>query len=131
MFGRKVRVLVHTAYFLDETETRYYFIKVTNGTRRPIQITHIWFAGDPPVHVLNGARPLPAYLHEAEQFETWVPVIDIQKDLTDPRPSDVRVLLTNGKVIRGQYNASVPTQGHVAGGGSGRPARHATAKPGY
>ena len=73
-----MRVLVHRAVFLP-TSPEHYVIKVTNlSARREIEITHLWFATNPPAHILNPHRPLPARLRLDETFETWAPVADVE-----------------------------------------------------
>src|SRR5437762_2466645 len=72
---RRVSVLVHRAYFQVPDSPLLFFIKVTNlSPHREIELTHIWFATEPEVYVLNQARPLPARLRLDETFETWMPV---------------------------------------------------------
>ena len=46
-------------------------VNVVNLGQRPITITHVWFAFDPPVHVINPNRPLPKTLEPDEPWETW------------------------------------------------------------
>jgi len=51
------------------------FVKMTNlSPRRPITITHVWFATNPEVDVVNPDRPLPKTLGLDEQWEAWVPI---------------------------------------------------------
>jgi hypothetical protein len=53
-------------------------MKVVNlSPSREIEITHIWFDTNPPVHIDNRAGPLPARLRLDETFETWVPVAEV------------------------------------------------------
>jgi hypothetical protein len=71
---RRVRVLVHRGIFLP-APPEYNFMKVVNlSPSREIEITHVWFDTNPPVHIDNRARPLPVRLRLDETFETWVPV---------------------------------------------------------
>ena len=112
---RHVRVLLHRGIFLPEPP-EYYFMKVVNlSPSREIEITHIWFDSNPPVHIDNHA-PLPARLRLDETFETWVPVAAV------PEVSNVerlgRVLLSSGKVVKARRNTTVLPVGNVAGPGS-------------
>jgi hypothetical protein len=60
---RHVRVIVHRAFFQVPGAPECFFIKVTNlSSSRGIEVTHIWFATEPRVNVLNQARRLPARL---------------------------------------------------------------------
>ena len=109
---RRVRALVHRAWFEGDPVERYH-IKVTNTSpRREIEITHIWFETDPRVDVVNPETPLPQRLRLDETFETWIPaalvpsVPDIERR--------VRVLLSNGKVVKSRLNKNVPPVGAVA-----------------
>lgn len=111
-----MRALVHRAIFLP-ISAEHLFLKVTNlSETREVEITHIWFATEPPVHILNSARPLPARLRLGETFETWVPVVEV------PNVSNVeflgRVQMSNGKVVRSRLNKNVPPVGNVAGAGN-------------
>lgn len=68
---RKVRVMAHRAVF-QPASSEHYFVKVVNLSRdRDIEITHIWFDTNPPLHIFNPDRPLPARLRPDETFETW------------------------------------------------------------
>jgi hypothetical protein len=93
-----VRVLVHRAIFLPASP-EHYFMKVTNlSASREVEITHLWFETNPPVHVLNPDRPLPTRLRLDETFETWVPVAAVPNVPNVERLG--RVLLSNGKVVK-------------------------------
>ena len=118
---RKLRVLVHRAYFLSATGApvgdEQFFIKVTNLSRdRDLEISHVWFATDPQVHVLNPARTMPARLRPDETFETWISVGSLP-DVPEPEWL-VRVLMSNGVEVESRPNWAVPSKGYVAGGGS-------------
>jgi hypothetical protein len=113
---RHVRVLVHRAIWLPASP-EHYFMKVVNlSPSRDVEITHTWFDTQPPVHIVNPDRPLPARLRLDEEFETWVPVAAI------PNVPNVeglgRVRLSNGKVVKSRRNRTVPPVGTVAGPGS-------------
>lgn len=114
---RRVRVLVHRGVFLVPGSALYFFIKVTNlSSTREIEITHIWFATKPPVHVLNHPeRPIPARLRPDETYETWIPVDDVPA--VGNVESLVRVRLSNDKVLKSRLNKNVPPKGHVGGPG--------------
>lgn len=59
---RHVRVMVHRAFF-QVPDAPECFFKVTNlSSSREIEVTHIWFATEPRVDVLNQERRLPARL---------------------------------------------------------------------
>ena len=41
---RRLRVLVHRAYFMTPGSAEYFFLKVTNRSpQREVEITHAWF----------------------------------------------------------------------------------------
>jgi hypothetical protein len=113
---RRVRVLVHRGIFLPSSP-EHYFMKVTNlSASREIELTHIWFETNPPVHILNPDRPLPARLRLDETFETWVSIPALPNVPNVERLGRVR--LSNGKVIKSRLNRKVPPVGNVAGAGS-------------
>jgi hypothetical protein len=92
----------------------YYLMKVVNlSSSREIEITHIWFDTNQPVHIDNRARPLPARLRLDETFETWVPVAEVPDVPNVERLG--RVLLSSGKIVKSQRNKTVPPVGNVAG----------------
>ena len=119
---RKVRVLVHRAVFLSggghqSSPLEHFFIKVTNlSPKREVEVTHIWFATEPPVNLINFSRPLPARLRLDETFETWILAGALHPDEAAERL--VRVQLSNGKIVKSRLNKNVPPVGHVAGPGS-------------
>lgn len=120
---RRLKVLVHTAVMVgadgQPTSPPCYFIKATNlSGEREVEITHIWFDSDPPLHVLNEHRPLPARLKLDETFETWVPVASVPGAGPGTAERLVRVKLSSGSVVKGRPNKTVPPVGHVAGGGT-------------
>lgn len=110
-----MRVLVHRALF-STGPTVYLFVKVTNLSRsREVEITHLWFDTEPPVHVLNQNRPLPARLRLDETFETWIPVGAVPDVENVERLGRVR--LSNGKTVKSRPNKAIPPLGYVAGPG--------------
>ena len=112
---RHVRVLVHRASFVGGGFEQF-FVKVTNLSRsREVEITHLWFATQPPVHVLNDERALPARLRLDETFETWIPVTTVPECPKIERLG--RVALSNGAVVKSRLNKNVPPIGNVAGPG--------------
>jgi hypothetical protein len=113
---RRIRVLVHRAIFLPRSP-EHFFVKVINlSPSREIEITHIWFETQPPFHVLNPERPLPARLRLDETFETWVPVAALPQ--TDKIEHLARVHLSSGRTVKSRLNKRVPLVGNVAGAGS-------------
>jgi hypothetical protein len=112
---RKVRVLVHRAFFRNRDDKReQFFIWVTNlSPNREVEVTHIWFETNPRKDILNPERPLPKRLKPDERWETWIAVADVPTE--DDLERKVRVLLSNGKVVKSLPNPAVPPVGHVAG----------------
>jgi hypothetical protein len=115
---RKVSVLAHRAAPLG-TSSECYYMKVVNLSKdRDIEITHIWYETNPPLHNLNSDRPLPARLRPDETFETWVPVAA----LPEPDAPNVEQLgcvrLSSGKVAKSRLNKHVPPIGYVGGAGN-------------
>jgi len=112
----EARALVHRGIFLPESPD-YFFVKVVNLSQsHDIEITHLWFDTDPPVHILNDARPLPTRLRPNETFETWVPVAALP-DVPNMEQLG-RVLLSSGQIVKSLLNDDVPRVGTVAGPGS-------------
>jgi hypothetical protein len=107
---------VHTAVFLPASEP-YYFLKVRNWSRDPVQLNRVWFATDPPAEIENVARPLPTSIEPGDLFETWIPT-----RLVPPAPNidfAARALFDDGLLLSSEPNSSMAPSGVV--GGAGRP----------
>ena len=107
--------MVHRAFFKDGYDKgQQFFIWVTNlSSERDIEFTHIWFKTNPRKDILNPERRLPKRLQPDERWETWIPVADVPTEYDLERK--VRVLLSNGKVVKSLPNPDVPPEGHLAG----------------
>jgi hypothetical protein len=143
---RRVQVLVHQAIFLSVNNTSppasgsatlgedgapersglagqpqpdHVFVKITNQSRADVEVTHIWFATTPEIHVLSSRRPLPARLRPDETYETWTAVSELPQ--RDGIESLARVRLSSGRTVKSRPNKNVPPFGYVAGGGSRQP----------
>lgn len=119
---RRVRVLVHRAFFQGGSDP-FFFVKVTNvSPTREVEITHVWFEADPRVDVLLAERPLPARLRLDETWEGWTPAAQLAQALDVERLGRVLVTSrsrrTSGKVVKSRPNRDVPPVGFVAGSGS-------------
>jgi hypothetical protein len=112
---RTLRVLVHRASFIGGGPDCY-FVNVTNlSTNREVEITHVWFATDPQVHVMQPTRPLPKRLKPDESWETWIPVtaLPIKEDEQVFRLGHVR--LSNDSIVKSKKRRYVPSAGFTAG----------------
>jgi hypothetical protein len=113
---RRVHVQVHRAFFTqgNADKRQQFCIWVTNlSPEREVMVTHIWFETNPQAHILNPARPLPKRFQLDERWETWIPVADVPAE--DDLERKVRVLLSNGEVVKSLPNPKVPPAGFVAG----------------
>ena len=139
---RRVRVLVHHGFFTGGVGASssttppdplasppvtgtagkvrvsgYYFVKVTNLSQsRDIEITHVWFATNPLVHLLMPERPLPARLRPDETWEGWVDAAALTHTSEVERSGRVR--LANGRTVRSRRNKDIPPVGYIAGEGT-------------
>jgi hypothetical protein len=113
---RRVSVLVHRAFFIGREPRPFYFIKITNLSRRDIEITHVWFATNPPVYVLLAERPLPTRLQPDETWEAWVDAEKLEGISNVERSGRAR--LANGRTVKSRPNKHVPPVGYVAGQGT-------------
>jgi hypothetical protein len=127
---RRVRVQVHTAYARNDTPTPYYFVNVTNtsGTRE-VEVTHVWFATNPPVHLRNPQRPLPVKLHHDELWETWIEVARLPDVPGVDRLGRVR--LSSNDTVHSGPNRSAPSEAFVAGPPLSHRARRPTTREDY
>jgi hypothetical protein len=107
---QRVRVLVHAGAFIDPTgkpiPTMFNFVKVTSlSTTRDVEITHVWFATEPPVYMVNPARSLPARLRPEQTYETWIEASALPKT---PKIEELcRVRLSRGKTAKSKINRDV------------------------
>jgi hypothetical protein len=112
---RNVRLTVHQAVHLG-LQRNCYFLTVTNLSRdRDVEITHVWFATTPEVHVLQAERPLPARLNPDQSWETWVEADQVPSQVPDAY-SLGRVRLSSHKIITSHENENVPPYGAIPGG---------------
>jgi hypothetical protein len=117
--ARRVRVRTHGAVFAGSTDVCV-FVNIVNVGQRPVTVTHVWFATEPHVHVVNEARPLPRALGPDEPWETWVPLREFaaqSERLSEERLlRSARVRLSTGRVLKARPNREVPPLGAVPGG---------------
>jgi hypothetical protein len=121
LIRRKVKVLVHGAYFVPagEGSPQYYFVNITNlSLNREVEITHVWFDLDPKVYVQPPERPLPKRLKVDETWETWVPASLLGGRSAEDVYDLARVRLSNDCTFRSNENKNVPEMGFVPGGGN-------------
>jgi hypothetical protein len=117
--ARRVRVRTHGAVFAGSNDLCV-FVNVVNVGQRPITLTHVWFATEPPVHVVNEERRLPRALGPDEPWETWVPLRAFAAQLEalseERLLRSARVRLSTGRVLKARPNRDVPPIGAVPGG---------------
>ena len=123
-----VRVRAHRAAFVGPPDVDALFITVTNlSLSREIEVTHAWFelpTGQEAA--INAERPLPVRLKPQQVWETWVPVTRLALPLPAGIESLCRIRLSDGRVVKGKDDPSVPHIGFVPGG-PGRGASKVTA----
>ncbi len=116
-----VRVRSHRAAFAEPPQLagmECFFITVTNlSLTREVEVTHAWFElPTGQVAATTDARPLPVRLKPEQVWSTWVPV----REFPSPPPENTeglsRVRLSDGRVAKGERDASIPHSGFVAGG---------------
>lgn len=121
---RKVRLTVHRAYHqpgiamdwgagvVALPDEEHYFVTVTNASHdRAIEVTHVWFATEPSVPIVDAA--LPKRLEYDSRWGTSIPVAKVPGN-----PDDVVWLarcsvLPDDKVIRSRPRRNVPPIGTV------------------
>lgn len=108
------RVLVHKACFLNNP-TSYYFIKIQNRALKDITLTHVWVRDNgEEIHIIDKTRPLPTKLSPTDEWETWIE----EDKISDKKNvySNVRVKLSDDRILKSKFNKNVPSHGFVAGG---------------
>ncbi len=110
---KKINVLMHKAYFKENT-TPYYFIKVVNYTNEDLEITHVWLKTTPEIHVLRSERPLPYRLKPKETWETWIEESAIPEQLQANPYNLACVKLSTGSAYSSRENKDIPNEGFVA-----------------
>ncbi len=110
----KIKVLVHEAFFTDQSPEPFYFVKVSNLSPNNIfTITHIWVKDiGKEIDILNPSKPLPHKLGTSDIWETWFP----KSIITDKNNvfNNVRVVLSNGKTYKSKRNLKVRPTGFIA-----------------
>jgi hypothetical protein len=110
---RKVRVLVHIAFFQGDQQAQW-FVNVTNlSLARDVEVTGVWVAASPRIPVMPAQRPTPKRLKPEESWETWLPAAAVAH-VTDVERR-FRVRLSSGKVVKSRPNKHVPPAGWVPG----------------
>jgi hypothetical protein len=111
-----VDVKCHVANF-NKGNKPFYFITVTNQSPvRDVELTHVWFASMPQVHVINPERPLPKRLRPDESWATWIEVETLPDGLRDRAFTLARVRLSTGRTVNSRLNKRVPPVGEIPGG---------------
>jgi hypothetical protein len=113
---RRVRFTAHRAAFVGSQRPAYFLNVVNLSESREIEITHVWFASEPPISALNQERPLPKRLKPDEAWETWVYADALPSSAHAAALRLARLRLSTGRVIKSSPNASVPPEGYVPGG---------------
>jgi hypothetical protein len=112
---KRVSVQVHEAV-LAANGTACFFINARNTSpTREIEVTHVWLAIEPELHVINPARPLPKRLRPDETWETWLPVSEVPKESRLRVARSAKVQISTGKVFTSQARVHVPPVGYVPG----------------
>lgn len=118
-----VRVRSHRAVFVGSPEGSgldCIFITVVNlSINRDVEVTHAWF--ETPLGQVAATtieRPLPVRLKPQQIWETWVPISSLAPAPPENAESMARVRLSDGRIVKGKLDASVPDTGFVPGGTS-------------
>jgi hypothetical protein len=134
---RRVSVLVHDAFFMDDVGasplttppnmnwsvpatgtggggvSRYYFMKVTNlSAGRDIEVTHAWFTGADRDFLMT-RRPLPVRLAPDKTWEGWLNAATLAHVSNVEQAGRVSVAGIK-KPIKSRRNEDVPPMGYVA-----------------
>jgi hypothetical protein len=112
--GPPVRLTVHRAYFAG-SPVEQLFINATNLSESDLVVTHVWFATEPEVHVVNERRALPKRLQPRETWETWIATALLPPDAQVDPFTRARARLSTGEVIQSVENVGVPQSGFVPG----------------
>lgn len=112
---RKLQVRIHRAAF-EGGGPECYFVNVTNLSKtREVEITHVWFATNPEVHILEPRRPLPKRLRPDGSWETWISVTELPIQCDEQVARLGRVRMSNGAVMGSKKRREVPSRGFVPG----------------
>lgn len=112
----RVRFRSHQARFKSSPEM-YYFVTVTNLTKEPIEVTHVWYEDlETHVPVLPKERLLPRRLVPFEIWETFLLKKRIPESYQDDAYESFRLRLSTGEVYISGKDGSVPPYGCVPGG---------------
>jgi hypothetical protein len=109
-----LRLSVHRAYF-GGSPVEHLFINATNLSGSDLVVTHVWFATEPELHVINLRRPLPKRLQAQETWETWIATAQLPPDARVEPFTLARARLSTGEVFQSAENVGVPEIGTVPG----------------
>ena len=115
-----VRIRTHMAQFVapgGPAGEVALFINVTNvSLSQEAELTHVWVEGPsaqvPPDHL---ERPLPVRLRPKQSWETWVTLDSLLAAGIADAGNSARARLSDGRVIKGKPDKSVPHFDHVPG----------------
>jgi hypothetical protein len=122
----KVKVRVHTAYFIkDDGQVPYFFINVRNCfKRRNITITNVYcmlpgiVSAGKVKEIINLSRPLPETVKPNTEWETFIVVSKLDVEML--REVDVYncfvIMLASDRTIISKRRKGVPSSGIVPGG---------------
>jgi hypothetical protein len=115
---RELRLRVHAGVFSGSTQPCLFVTALNLSRSREIEITHVWFAVAPEVHLLRPERPLPNRLKPDESWETWVDVDALPKsiELDDQIYKLARARLSTGDIVKSKEDDKIPSIGSVPGG---------------
>jgi hypothetical protein len=112
----KLRFTVHRAFF-SSSGLECFFLNATNVTTdSDLEVTHIWIATSPEVHVIRRDRPLPKRLKPQETWETWIRVDQVPANERDRVFDLTRARLSTGEIVHSRRDEGVPSYGAVPGG---------------
>lgn len=110
---RQVSVLTHRGYFKVDQSPEVCFVTVTNHSKgQPVTITHVWFATDPNVEVLDPR--LAKTLQSSEVWETWCPMSQLHGATGVERLARVK-LSTQRRPIKSHRDRKVRPEGLIPG----------------
>lgn len=111
-----VRFTSHKARFVSDP-TLCYFLNVTNVSREPIEITHLWFEGaGKHISVNLKSRPLPHLLEAEKAWSTWIPIEALPESCRAEGFDHFQLRVSTGETFRSTRDVSMPPAGSVPGG---------------
>jgi hypothetical protein len=113
-----VRLATHIAHYPEMPDIQFYFINITNISKKPIEITHVYYEDIDNNHisVKQSARPLPVRLEVNQVWETCLAITRIPEKYRYKAFGMFKIRLSTHEFFSSKKANDIPQRGTVPGG---------------